>query len=683
MTTIDQFRAGSSVLDEPTPIGSDGGPPDHHEPGSDRPVRHRLRPALISGAIYLVLALIVWWHVWSSHPTSTTTCGCGDSSLFTWFLEWPAYAISHGLNPLYSTAMFHPGGVNLLSNTAEVGIGVVLAPVTWLFGPVATLNVALTLSPFLSALAMYALLRRWVSWSPAAFVGGLLYGFSPFVLLSLTDGHLMLGTAFVPPLLVACLDEALVRQRRRPVVTGLLTGLLVAVQFFIGSEVLAIVAIALAIGIVLVLLYGLRHPDLVRPRVGHAVVAVGTAAITSIVVLAYPVWFTFRGPAHLSGPIWGPHSVISYGGNHLKSYLLPPSPDPAATALAQHFGGYQAPVLSGQYFGIGLVVVLIAGVVLWRRDRRLWLFGLVGAVCVPLSLGLAFHHWTPWRLFVHLPMMNNVIPARFVLITYLAAAVMLGVIVDHVYADARRWRNARLAGPTVGTQPGMRLMSSGFVGALAGAVVAAVALVPIASYYTDYLPLTATPVVLPTWFRTVAPHLDSNQVVLAFPVPFAFKQSAMTWQAVDRMQYSMVGGGGPQSLLARAGKEQAGQTYIGNISISDSDTPQPITPEEIAAVRDALDGWGVTTVVVPDQTGLPVYERVHLVRSITVLMTAAIGQQPVRKSGAWVWTGVQRAGPAVLPSTTTLAQCSAGPLGGTPASIERSTACVLSSSTTR
>jgi hypothetical protein len=54
MTTIDQFRAGSSVLDEPTPIGLDGGPPDHHEPGSDRPVRHRLRPALISGAIYLV-----------------------------------------------------------------------------------------------------------------------------------------------------------------------------------------------------------------------------------------------------------------------------------------------------------------------------------------------------------------------------------------------------------------------------------------------------------------------------------------------------------------------------------------------------------------------------------------------------------------------------------------------------
>jgi hypothetical protein len=681
MTTIDQSRVGSSVLDEPTPTGSDGGPPDHHEPGRGRRVRHRLRPAVISGAIYLALALIVWWHVWSGHPTSTTTCGCGDSSLFTWFLEWPAYAISHGLNPLYSAAMFHPTGINLLSNTAEVGIGVVLAPVTWLFGPVATLNVALTLSPFLSALAMYALLRRWVSWAPAAFVGGLLYGFSPFVLLSLTDGHLMLGMAFVPPLLVACLDEALVRQRQRPVVIGLVIGVLVTVQFFIGSEILAIVAIALAIGIVLVLLYGLRHPDLVRPRVGYAVVAVGTAAITSIVLLAYPVWFAFSGPAHLSGPIWGPHSVVSYGGNQLKGYLLPLSPDPATTALARHFGGYQAPALSGQYFGIGLVVVLIAGVVLWRRDRRLWLFGLVGAVSVLLSMALHQNYWTLWRPFVRLPMMDNIIPSRFLLVTYLAAAVMLGVIVDHVYTDARRWRNTRPAGPTVGTQPRVRSVKPSFLGALGGAAVAAAALVPIASYYTDYLPLTATPVVLPTWFRTVAPHLDSGQVVLAFPVPFAFYQSAMTWQAVDRMQYSMVGGGGPEALAARAGKERAGQTYIGNISVS-AGPAQPITPEEITAVRDALDGWGVTMVVVPDQPGLPVYEQVHLVRSVAVLMTAATGQQPVRQRGAWVWTGVRQAGPAVLPSATTLAQCSAGPAGGTPASIERSTECVLSSSST-
>ena len=126
---------------------------------------------LVAAALYLVASIVVWWDVWSGHPTSSTGCGCGDSSLFTWFLAWPAYAITHGANPFFSTRLFHPEGVNLLANTSQLAIGVTLVPVTWIFGPIASLNVALTLSPALSALAMFVLLRRWVHWQPAAFVG--------------------------------------------------------------------------------------------------------------------------------------------------------------------------------------------------------------------------------------------------------------------------------------------------------------------------------------------------------------------------------------------------------------------------------------------------------------------------------------------------------------------------------
>ncbi|HEX7443348.1 MAG TPA: hypothetical protein VF320_05650, partial [Acidimicrobiales bacterium] len=171
MTVVDQAPATGS--EDASDIGRD-------RVGTGRPVgRSPVRGwrSLTAGALgYLALSVALWWQVWSTHPTAVTTCGCGDTSLFTWFLEWPAYALAHGMNPLYSTHLFHPGGINLLSNTAEVGLGIVLAPVTWAFGPIATLNVALTLSPALSGLAMYVLLRRWVSWAPAAFVGGLLYG---------------------------------------------------------------------------------------------------------------------------------------------------------------------------------------------------------------------------------------------------------------------------------------------------------------------------------------------------------------------------------------------------------------------------------------------------------------------------------------------------------------------------
>jgi dolichyl-phosphate beta-glucosyltransferase len=658
MTTTARLATGRPVDgSQPCPASDPLARPSDGDAGASG----GLRSLLVAGAGYLVLSFLLWGHVWTSHPTSTTTCGCGDSSLFTWFLAWPAYAISHGINPLYSTALFHPTGINLLSNTAEVGIGVVLAPITWLFGPVATLNVALLLSPFLSALAMFVLVRRWVSWAPAAFVAGLLYGFSPFILIALTDAHLMLGMAPIPPLMVACLDEVLVRQRRTPLVGGVVLGLLVAVQFFIGTEVLTITLIVVGIGILLLFCYGLWHRELLRRRARHAVIGLAVAGGATAVLLAYPAWFALAGPAHLSGPIWGPLSLNSYGGTNLEDYLLPSPPSPGFVELAHRFGGYQAPTLSGQYFGIALLAVLVIGVIVWWRDRRLWLFGILAAISVPLSSGLQFHGWSLWRLFVRLPEMDNIIPSRFLIVTYLAVAVMLGIIVDHVHGGVDRWEAAR---------------DRRWMGAVVAVAVAAVALVPIVSYYSDGVPLTTQPVVLPTWFETVAPHLVGKQVILALPAPFSLFQSPMTWQAVDGMSYAMVGGGGPDSLIGRAGKEMAGQTAIGNLSISA--VVQPITPEEITAVRQALDGWGVTTVVVPDPTPLPGYERLHLVRTAAMVMTAATGRQPIRQADAWVWTGLDPADPPVLSSAARFDVCGARlPPGGTVASIDRSTACVL------
>jgi len=103
VTTTDRAPAGLRRWGGPSAgPGPDEGGRARHRPRSTRSgptAGHRRLPGPGAG---------VWWNVWSQHPTSTTTCGCGDTSLFTWFLAWPAYAIAHGLDPLYSTAMFHP-----------------------------------------------------------------------------------------------------------------------------------------------------------------------------------------------------------------------------------------------------------------------------------------------------------------------------------------------------------------------------------------------------------------------------------------------------------------------------------------------------------------------------------------------------------------------------------------------
>ena len=136
------------------------------------------------------------------------------------------------------------GGINLLDDTSVVALGVVTAPVTWLWGPVASMNVALTLAPVLSALAMYVLLRRWVSWAPAAFLGGLAYGFSPFVVTELALNQLNIAFLAVPPLVVLVLADLLVTQRRAPWRNGLALAGLVVVQFFVSTEVLVITVLA-------------------------------------------------------------------------------------------------------------------------------------------------------------------------------------------------------------------------------------------------------------------------------------------------------------------------------------------------------------------------------------------------------------------------------------------------------
>ncbi|HWC37434.1 MAG TPA: DUF2079 domain-containing protein, partial [Acidimicrobiales bacterium] len=314
--------------------------------GDDRRTGRPRALAVVSLAFvaYLLMSIGLWWHVWSTHPTTVTTCGCGDPAFFLWFLAWPAHALSHGQNLFYSTLQFHPTGVNMLSNTSELLLGVPLAPVTLLFGPIATLNVASTLSPALSALAMFWLLRRWVRWTPAAFLGGLVYGFSPFMLTAVATDHLMLGFLALPPLIVGCLDELIVRQRRRPIAVGAVLAILVTAQYFVSTEVLAIVAVGGLVALVLLVVYALLsdREDLVR-RLPHAARGLGAGAVVALVLLAYPLWLTFAGPAHLSGLVW-PTLTPGIGGlapNAIWHLYF----SPADTRAFHVLGGYLGPPL--------------------------------------------------------------------------------------------------------------------------------------------------------------------------------------------------------------------------------------------------------------------------------------------------------------------------------------------------
>jgi hypothetical protein len=598
----------------------------------------------VAAAAYLVLAVALWSGVWSGHPTTTATCGCGDTSILTWFMEWPAYALTHGDPLFFSTRALHPAGVNIPANTSFLAISVPLAPVTWLFGPVAALNVAATLAPVAGALSARALLLRWTSWQPAAFLAGLFYGFSPFVIENLALEHVEFATLVVPPLLFVCLDEILVRQRGRAWAWGLALGGLCAVQFFVSSEVLAMCVLAAVIGTALVVAAGLvRSPGGVARRWRHAAAGLAVAIGGAAVLLAYPAWYAVAGPRSLPGRVW---PDIQYFGSAWRTLFLPADAhDRGPNAILESYGYFGShPLLLG-YLGIGMTVTLVVGLTWFHRDGRLWWCAAMLALLEGMSLGASAG---PWRLFDHLPVVGNIVPDRLAGVADLFAAVMLGVIVDRAHASGVHW-------------PGRLRHARPGAASVIALGLAAVALVPIAVAYR--LPFTTRPVDVPRWFTTVGTRVATSDVVLTYPFASSGLRAPMTWQAVDALRYSLVGGGSitpnPPARPTPAQRSDALAT-VDLINLSDGFLPLPDgAPAQSARLRLALHDWGVTTVVIPSERGWPHALQGRSVPVAVAYVTAALGTGPVLRADAWVWDVPARppsalvVGPAVFDACTT------------------------------
>jgi hypothetical protein len=601
-----------------------------------------------AGGAYLALGVALWWGVWSSHPTTVTTCGCGDAARFLWFFRWPAFALIHGHDVLHSTWLFHPGGINLLDDTSVVALGLVLAPVTWLWGPVASMNIALTVAPVLSALAMFVLLRRWVHWAPAAFLGGLAYGFSPFVITELALNQVNIAFLAIPPLMVLVLSDLFATQKRAPWRNGLALAALVVVQFFLSTEVLLLCALAVAVGVALLVAWSaLKRPEELSVRRRPALVGVGTALAASVVALAYPLWFLLAGPAHLVGPIWS-YGATSRFGTTPASFVTTGGLGSLRPSMLR-FGGYQGPALVGLgYLGLGVLVAAVVGAVAWRRDRRLLLFGAVGLVMAGLSLGPGHGVWVPWDTLQHVPWIGDIVEVRFIFVVTLCVAVMAGVVVDHAHTALE----SRVASKDDGSShpASADRVAWGLVLLL---------LLPTAVALWPNLPLTTRAVVLPPWFVRLGATLPPGRVVLTYPVPSSGLQSSEAWQAVNAMAWAQASGGGPQGQPYRAGAARPGFEVLSAASLPLGSAPDP-TPANLAAVRHALRIWGVTTVVVPDPAGLPLYEQGRSGAYASGFFSAVFGTPPVYRDSAWVWNAISSA-PAPAPlSAAEFARCTTG-----------------------
>ncbi len=581
--TVDARDAATS--DAPV---ADGGDPGRRD-------RHRLLATGIVVATYVALAVVVYWNAWSTDVTTHMQLG-GDQYANVWFLRWTPFALLHGLNPLFTTYANYPFGVNLVTNTSSPLLGLLGMPVTLAAGSVATFNVLSTLALAGSATAGYAFARRWTTWRPAAWVAGLVYGFSPYEIGQAT-GHLNLTFVVLPPLILLAVHEVTVGQAWSPRRAGVTLGLLVTAQFFVSSEILASTVIMGSVCVVAAAVIGRRSlGDHLRPAVIGTVWAAGVAGV----LLAYPVWFAVRGTGYISGPIQlVPQAYradllgLVYPGAYV--WIAPSGLTRTSAAFANSV------VENGSYLGITLVAtVVVSVVVLWKRSVPVrvaavgggvaWLLSLGGALVVRSAPGASPTGFPlPERVFTHLPLLSNTIPVRYALYVALFAGLVLAVALERIHGLVlARARTGWMRTP---------LGSSLVPGALA--VLCLVPLIPA-------IPMQGfgDPGV-PAYFGSSSlQRVPAGSVALLYPFPSSLTPQGELWQARADLRFKMPGGyflvpqppGHAIAFSPTLGYDTDTLTARTLIALA-AGTPPPETPALRAALAAQLRSWHVRTLL--------------------------------------------------------------------------------------
>ncbi|HTX62432.1 MAG TPA: hypothetical protein VMD28_02260, partial [Acidimicrobiales bacterium] len=518
-----------------------------------------------------------------------------------------------------SSAVQAPYGVSLLANTSALPVGFALAPVTWLAGPVVATNIALTLCPALSAWACWVACRSLVTSRLAAVVAGVLFGYSPFVVTNLAVGHIGLALLVAPPLLLVGTRRLLFGPSAGRTRWAVAVGALVALQFLISSEILAIVVV---VGVPCAAAAAFAGRQNLAPA-RELLQGAGVASLVAVLLVAAPVWWFLAGPQHLSGPLWRNASVQ---GNPLDAWWNPGRYGAPAEPLV-HLGGYEGEEgPPPAYLGPIVLVVCGAALVAARRRKRAWLLALGAILATACSLGSLLwvrqgtpeNLWLPWRALVALPMLDDVIPQRFSAVTDLCVALLIGIGIDAVLHRPAARRRA-VGGRTVAATLCI-LASAASVFSL---------------WSTYQTPFATRAVAAPAWYVHVAPRLPSGTTILSVPFPFPTDGSSapMVWQAIDGMRFRLAGGyvkvpGSEGRPLAEGRLSEAYEVLTRLTSGVEGPLPRDGRREAVA-LRAVLAQWHVNDVVVASKGRDP---------SLAVrLFTRAVGRAPRHELGAWVW----------------------------------------------
>ncbi len=604
----------------------------------------RKRPVWILAALatYLAVACLAYWPVEPLSQTQVVGCACSDRIQEVWFFAWMFHSLSHAINPFTTTAINYPYGVNLVDNTSMPLLGVLASPITAIFGPIAAFGLFMRLAFFASATSMMFVLLRYTKWFPAAFLGGLLYGFSPYVV-DQAIGHLFAAFVPIPPLVVLVVDELFRRQERSVRRYGVILGLLFAAQFFISIEILVTTVVCCVVGIVFAAAIWRLS---VRRRAAHALRGVWWAVVTCGVIIAYPAYTYFLGPFHVTRPQHTAVELAPYQADLFGTIIPTISQFFAPAHLAAIGTTYVGGDISenDSYLGIPLVLLLLVLLVWNRRDRFVLSVAFVGLVAFVLSLGsplVVGGHVTafplPFTILRKIPELKNLIAARFALYVTLASAFVFAIGLDRWKERATSWARTNRVDATRRRNRLSTLRSRvPLIGVVA--LIGAGVLIPL----VPQVPFVSQAAEIPAYFTSASSKaIPNGSVVVTYPYDIGGVNYGMLWQAVSGFSFKLVGGEAakppptaPGSTLAdpvppvdlqhlfRAG-------YWGLLHLA----PRLIPQREVL-VRRFLTRWHIGTIILYPIGVHPEF--------VIHYLTVALGRAPVKVGGVDIWYHADR-----------------------------------------
>ena len=555
----------------------------------------RVSPWLVL-LVFIALAVACKLDVWVSPLTRVSGVpGQVDSFDAMWFLRWTPFAIGHGISPLTSHYLNYPAGINLMWNTWMPAVSLLVWPITALGGVVLADNVVTTAGLALAAFFAFLALRRYVRNDAAAAVGGLLYGFSPYMAAQDASHGQMVAAAAMLPVGLLLMDELLVRQRLDARLLGIALAAAGVLEFFILEEYFVTELMA---AVLLTAILAISCRGQVRARARYIVIAGAVAAVVVVALVAYPVAVQLGGPDQAAGVIHDPNVFVTDLANLVvptSTQLIAPG---WATALSQRFTGNV--VEWNGYLGTGLLLVLAVTVAARRRDLAVRSAAIFGVIMTILSLGPFLHvggvqtdiH-LPWWVMTKIPLIRDVQSNRLMVYVYLAGAVIVAEAVAQLWR--RRFRVVWLG------------------------LMAAVALVPLIP-----APVAAQPVSVPAYFTSSAVNeIPAGTGVLTIPCPCPYAPQGVAWQTAADMRFEIIGG-------YFLGPEASGQQEMERVAdaLSGSETPPPPSAADRAAFLDELRD---------DHIGAIVLAQVPHPAAADAVLSGILGVAPQVTDGVAVW----------------------------------------------